>query len=61
MMKMIQENEIGLTAQQEEAAQDNPPMTYTEQCELYRTDKALALEQYRQFFQNKGNCAGRFQ
>lgn len=44
MMKMIQENEIGLTAQQEEAAQDSPLMTYTEQCELYRTDKALALE-----------------
>lgn len=60
-MKLISENEIGLTDTQADAMWDYSPMTYTEQAELYRTDKALVSKsEINNFFSIKEITQGYF-
>ncbi|MDE6789870.1 MAG: extracellular solute-binding protein, partial [Ruminococcus sp.] len=60
-MKLISENEIGLTNAQADAMWDSPPMIYTEQAELYRTDKALISKcKINSFFSIKETMQGYF-
>lgn len=60
-MKFINENEIGLTNDQADAMWDSPGMTYTEQADLYRTDKALVSKcGINSFFSIKETTQGYF-
>lgn len=60
-MKLINDNEIGLTNVQADSMWDYSPMTYIEQAKLYRNDKALISEcEINSFFSIKETVQGYF-
>lgn len=60
-MQLVGENKIGLTNAQADAMWDYSPLTYIEQAELYRTDKALVSQcKLNNFFSIKEITQGYF-